>query len=126
MYKQLIYNLVLNGVRAMPEGGMLTVALVGNGDEAVLDVIDTGVGMASERLESMFRPFATGSSGGTGLGLAIVYRIVQEHGGRIHVRSKQGAGTEVTVRLPLKRSDPNNFSVTVESAEPHHGTYTDS
>jgi two-component system sensor histidine kinase PilS (NtrC family) len=65
----------------------------------------------------MFQPFSS-SSGGTGIGLAIVYRIVQEHGGAIHVRSKEGAGTSLTVSIPDKIGVKDDFKITVEKADP--------
>lgn len=118
MYKQLLYNLALNGVRAMPDGGILQVDLRRDGEAAILKVTDGGVGVSPQQLSRIFQPFATASQGGTGLGLAIVYRIVQEHGGQILVRSKVGTGTSMIVTLPLKRSAREHFSVRVETAEP--------
>jgi two-component system sensor histidine kinase PilS (NtrC family) len=118
MVRQLIYNLAANGVRAMPEGGKLSITLSRDGGEAVMKFTDTGHGIPPDRLQKLFQPFVSGSSGGVGLGMAIVYKIVQEHGGGISVRSKQGTGTSVTVSLPVEGRGPSGFSVQVETAEP--------
>jgi len=67
----------------------------------VLTVRDSGEGMSGEQRARLFQPFQSFFDGGTGLGMAIVYRIVQEHGGQIHVSSSPGAGTEIAVELPL-------------------------
>jgi len=118
MLRQLIYNLASNGVRAMPEGGKLIVTLSRDGGDAVLRFADEGHGIQPDRLQKLFQPFVSGSKGGIGLGMGIVYRIVQEHGGSITVRSKPNAGTSVTVALPVGGGDSSAFSVQVETAEP--------
>jgi two-component system sensor histidine kinase PilS (NtrC family) len=103
--RQILWNLATNALRAMPQGGELTLAarFERSGDgapEAILEVIDSGVGMAPDELESIFQPFRGKFGKGTGLGLAIVHRIVTDHGGRIEVHSRQGEGTTFTVRFP--------------------------
>jgi signal transduction histidine kinase len=74
---------------AMPDG------------EAVIEVIDTGRGIAEDDLECIFNPFFTKTSGGTGLGLPAVRRIVRAHGGQVEVKSSLGSGSTFTLRLPL-------------------------
>jgi two-component system sensor histidine kinase PilS (NtrC family) len=118
MVRQLIYNLAANGVRAMPNGGKLSIAVDRDGGAAVIKFTDNGHGIPPDRLQKLFQPFVSGSRGGVGLGMAIVYKIVREHGGSISVRSKQGVGTSVTVRLPIKGGDQSGFSVQVATAEP--------
>jgi two-component system sensor histidine kinase PilS (NtrC family) len=109
--RQILWNLATNALRAMPQGGELTLAarFETSGDgapEAILQVVDSGVGMAPDELESIFQPFRGKFGKGTGLGLAIVHRIVTDHGGRIEVQSRQGEGTTFTVRFPgLERPD---------------------
>lgn len=99
---QVFWNLVRNGLEAMPAGGRLVVGLRREGGEVVLSIRDHGHGLAADAGDRrMFEPFQTGREMGTGLGLAIVYRIVREHGGDIHVESRPGEGTDVQVRLPL-------------------------
>jgi two-component system sensor histidine kinase PilS (NtrC family) len=97
---QVFWNLVRNGLEAMPDGGTLKVEVRNDGDDLILSVHDQGRGMGHEEQRRMFEPFQSQSPTGTGLGLAIVYRIVREHGGDIAVRSERQRGTEVQVRLP--------------------------
>ena len=103
--RQVIWNLATNGLRAMPEGGELIlrarVQAPGTDDEDVaLEVVDHGVGIRPEQLDSLFQPFNGSFARGTGLGLAIVHRIVSDHGGEVHVASEVGRGTTVLVTLP--------------------------
>jgi two-component system sensor histidine kinase PilS (NtrC family) len=98
--RQIIYNVAKNAVRAMPDGGALTVE--GREDAAWYSIKfrDTGRGMSVEELARVFTPFSTAFDGGTGLGMAIVRRIVEDHGGAIDVESSPGEGTTVTILLP--------------------------
>ena len=101
--KQVFWNLAKNALRAMPEGGRLTArAREGPLEQAVVTFADTGIGMSEGEVTANFQPFHGSFRGGSGLGLAIVYRIVQEHGGRITVRSRPGTGTEIALHLPRK------------------------
>jgi two-component system sensor histidine kinase PilS (NtrC family) len=97
---QIFWNVVRNALRAMPDGG--TVRVVGRiADDCYrFQVIDTGRGMSEEQRANLFHPFRSFFDGGTGIGMAIVYRIVQDHGGRLHVDSRPGGGTTITVELP--------------------------
>jgi len=105
--KQVFINVVLNAVEAMPHGGELTVrtGLDSENDELAIAFRDTGVGIPSSDLPYVFEPFYTTKERGTGLGLAISYSIVERHGGRMEVQSKEGKGTTFTVRLPLRGGD---------------------
>lgn len=98
---QIFWNLARNALRAMPDGG--TLAVVGRLGEGAyrLRVVDTGRGMSEEQRANLFHPFRSFFDSGTGIGMAIVYRIVQEHGGRLEVESRPGAGTAITVELPV-------------------------
>ncbi|NTW60353.1 MAG: hypothetical protein HGA43_14455, partial [Nitrospirae bacterium] len=71
-------------------------------DEVIICVSDTGIGIANEHLENIFDPFFTTKTDGTGLGLAIVYRIIEDLGGSIDVKSEPGKGTIFTIRLPFE------------------------
>ena len=106
--RQVVWNLATNGLRAMPNGGLLSLAIGsrerdGGGRDVVLSVRDEGTGIAPEDLDGIFQPFRGGFSRGTGLGLSIVRRIIAEYGGEIQVSSERGAGTTVTVRFPVSR-----------------------
>jgi two-component system, NtrC family, sensor histidine kinase PilS len=110
--RQIVWNLATNGLKAMRNGGRLTLgARIESGedpsrDSVVLDVADEGVGIPAEELDAIFQPFRGTFSKGTGLGLAIVHRIVSDYGGEIHVSSTPGRGTTVSVRMPVKAVAP--------------------
>jgi signal transduction histidine kinase len=105
LFKQALLNLLLNAEQAMPEGGEI-ILQAGREPSAVrLDVIDTGVGIAPDKLSKIFRPFHTTKPGGTGLGLPTARKIIQAHGGAIDVQSELGRGTKFTIRLPTVNPD---------------------
>jgi len=101
---QVLLNLVINAVEALPDGGdlWLKTELSDQGDEVLLSVRDNGLGMPPEQMNSLFEPFYTTKSEGTGLGLAISYGIVERHGGTMEVSSQLGQGTRFVVRLPVR------------------------
>jgi two-component system sensor histidine kinase PilS (NtrC family) len=125
--KQILWNLLLNAVQAMPQGGVLTVtSKIMNGYQEVwqlhnqktnrfeqmegpetpwveISIEDTGIGIRKENLDKIFDPFFTTKEGGTGLGLAIVYRIVDDYQGNISVKSEPGRGTVFNIRLPINQ-----------------------
>ncbi len=103
---QIFWNLARNALRAMPDGGTLTV--VGQLEEPVYRISfhDTGRGMDLEERAKLFHPFQSFFDGGTGIGMAIVYRIVEEHGGRLTVESQPGVGTSISVELPVHATVP--------------------
>jgi len=102
VWEEILSNLIFNAVDAMPAGGALTIATSRDGDDAVLTVGDTGMGMDADTQRRMFEPFFTtkGPELGTGLGLSTVWGLVQSQGGRIEVRSAPGEGTTFTIRVP--------------------------
>jgi len=101
---QVLINLLINAADATPAGGRITIRCrCGDyGRSVLLDVIDTGTGIAPEHLPHIFEPFYTTKSkgGGTGLGLAVVSRIVQAHGGTVNVESELNKGTRFRIALP--------------------------
>lgn len=100
--RQVFWNLARNAVQAMPLGGVLRVSTETAGDTYRICFNDSGRGMSELDQRRLFQPFRTNFPSGTGLGMAICYRIVQEHGGRIDVASRQGSGTSITVSLPVR------------------------
>jgi signal transduction histidine kinase len=98
--KQALLNLVKNAVEAMPQGGILAIAVSRRGvDSMLVEVSDTGVGIAPRT--NVFAPFATTKKDGTGLGLLIGWQIVAAHGGTISYDSEPGKGTTFRIVLPL-------------------------
>jgi two-component system sensor histidine kinase HydH len=98
--KQVLLNLVLNAIEAMPAGGRLTLGAAVSGPALILTVADTGSGIAPELLPRVFEPYVTTKTKGLGLGLAIARRIVEAHGGRIEAESRAGQGTRFRITLP--------------------------
>jgi two-component system sensor histidine kinase PilS (NtrC family) len=97
--KQVFWNFCENALRAMPEGGTLTISLEASGNAWEMHFADTGPGMSPQLIEKVFEPFQSQFEGGTGLGLAIVYQIVQAHEGKVWARSKPGQGCVFVLRL---------------------------
>jgi signal transduction histidine kinase len=98
--QQVLLNLVLNAVQAMPDGGELRIVLADRAREVGITIADTGVGMDVATAEQVFEPFVTTKEKGSGLGLYMVRRIVEEHGGRLELETAMGEGTAFTVVLP--------------------------
>ncbi|HWQ08151.1 MAG TPA: ATP-binding protein, partial [Holophaga sp.] len=100
--RQVLVNLIINGIQAMPKGGTLTLETrPGKGTIRIL-VGDTGIGMDGQTIQKIFTPFFTTKDAehGTGLGLGIVQDIVVSHGGRLSVESRRNAGSRFIVELP--------------------------
>lgn len=103
--KQVFWNLATNALKAMPDGGCLTVSVRRPASGLVeIGFADTGVGMDAKLRARYFQPFNGSFRQGTGLGAAIVYRLVEEHGGRIQIDTREGEGTSVRVVLPETQS----------------------
>jgi signal transduction histidine kinase len=104
-----IHNLARNAIEAMADrGGKLGIDARMQDSELVILVSDTGPGIPKEIEGRLFQSFVTaGKEGGTGLGLAIVKKIVDEHGGRIEVRSDEHGAT-FEIRLPMRSAGPND------------------
>ncbi|MCZ8521450.1 MULTISPECIES: sensor histidine kinase [Paenibacillus] len=110
-FSQVLLNLLYNAIRFTPEGGTLTVELAAEGEEAVVYVKDTGIGMSEEELSRIWDRFykadasRTGGTEGTGLGLTIVKHLVGGMNGHITVESEPGAGTVFRVAFPLRTGE---------------------
>ena len=107
--RQIVWNLATNGLRAMRNGGRLTLgARIESGGRrrrttrSCSRCRTKASGIPADELDAIFQPFRGTFSKGTGLGLAIVHRIVSDYGGEIQVSSTPGRGTTVSVRLPVK------------------------
>ncbi|MGD0968573.1 MAG: ATP-binding protein [Candidatus Aquilonibacter sp.] len=111
---QVFVNLIDNAIRHTPSGGHVTVELDANGNDAIMRVRDTGVGIPYRDIPHIFERFyvvdrsRTRESGGAGLGLAIVKGIIDAHGGTVATESMMGSGTLFTVRLPIMRVGPRS------------------
>jgi signal transduction histidine kinase len=108
--RQVLVNLLLNAAQAMAGRGRLTVTLRREGEQAVLEVADSGPGVPPELRERIFEPFfSTKRSGeGTGLGLAICRKLVEDHGGRLTVAEGAAGGARFRIELPLRAAE-NSF-----------------
>ena len=104
--ERVIENIVINALEAMPDGGSLRVMSWRDNGSAFVAVADTGKGMSEDFMrERLFHPFATTKKKGIGLGLYSCRDIIEQHGGRIDVASRENVGTEFKVILPLKAED---------------------
>jgi signal transduction histidine kinase len=105
--QQVLLNLFLNSMQAMPDGGEINVVirLTEAKNEGRIDVIDTGKGIAKKDLGRIFDPFYTTKKDGegTGLGLSVSHSIIKKHGGRMEVKSTVGEGTVFSIFLPFER-----------------------
>ncbi|MGN6718060.1 MAG: two-component system sensor histidine kinase NtrB, partial [Candidatus Binatia bacterium] len=99
--KQLLLNLILNGIQAMPAGGRLSIRADRVKNSLEISVTDRGIGIKPDQLGKIFDPYFTTKANGSGLGLAIARRIAEAHGGKIDVQSGPGQGACFRVSLPL-------------------------
>ncbi len=101
--EQVIINLVLNAVDAMPDGGKLYISSSYKGSSAFIEIEDTGEGIPPENIDKIFDPFFTTKEPGkgTGLGLSVSYNIIREHGGDVSVESEKNKGTKFIITLPI-------------------------
>lgn len=100
--RQVLLNLLLNAIQAMPQGGEILLSAHKRDDTVVVEVKDQGVGVDPSQLEKIFDPFFTTRAEGTGLGLSIAYRIVCQHDGRIAAVRNPDRGMTFTVTLPVQ------------------------
>ena len=112
--EQIVTNLLSNALRYTDAGGRVTLTVRRQGDDAVLEVADTGIGIPAADMPNVFTRFWRGeksrsrATGGAGIGLAIVHELVRAHGGQITVESEVGAGSVVRVVIPARGSRPHH------------------
>jgi two-component system sensor histidine kinase PilS (NtrC family) len=104
--KEIIWNLTINAVQSMPDGGILNVKCnevdMKEGRYVSIQISDTGCGIENQSIQNIFTPFYTTKERGTGLGLAIVNRITESHDGKLSIKSTVGKGSCFTILLPIK------------------------
>jgi len=100
LFRQVLLNLTLNAVQAMPQGGLLELQTSIRDGQVCLDLIDNGCGMDEQTRTKMFQVFFSTKRNGSGLGLPTVRKIVEAHGGHISCQSAVGKGTRMTVSFP--------------------------
>jgi two-component system NtrC family sensor kinase len=101
--KQVFLNLMLNAAEAMPDGGSLAIISKLSQDMRCVEIefTDTGLGISKENINKLFDPFFTTKTSGTGLGLAVSYGIIEQHKGKIEVKSQEGQGSTFIIGLPI-------------------------
>jgi len=105
-------SLINNAIEAEPFGGTIEISSAVDGDKVIIHVSDTGVGISDENMKKLFTPFFTTKAKGIGLGLPICKRIIETHGGRMEIRSREGEGTNILVTLPaVGQKEPGQSSI---------------
>ena len=102
--RQAVLNVLVNAIQATEAGGSVTISLESRGREAVVEVRDTGHGIAAKDIERITDPFFTTRVDGSGLGLSVVRTVVDEHGGTLNIDSVPGEGTCITMTFPRDAS----------------------
>ncbi len=118
LLKQALLNVVLNGVQAMPQGGMLTIRGHQEGGAVILEVQDQGAGIPDDVRDKIFNLYFTTKKGGSGIGLAMTYRVMQLHNGSVEFDSRDGEGTTFRLHLPvseMRREEMASQQVTAQS-----------
>ncbi len=122
--REILTNLILNAVDAMPKGGKITIKTYMQDSKAVIEVSDTGIGMDPDTKKHIFDPyFTTKDVGSSGLGLSIVYGLVTNAGGKIEVESEPGYGTTFIITLPCQSEDeekPQPYEDEQQNSESRH------
>lgn len=105
--KQVLINLVKNGIEAMPAGGRIWIGLMAEREHVILTVADEGAGIPEEVLNRIGEPFYTTKEKGTGLGLMVSFKIIENHNGTIQIESAPDRGTRFTITLPRAGQQPD-------------------
>jgi len=104
LIQQVLLNLMMNSIQAMPDGGLLRVEILETMEHAVVEISDTGTGRSKDHLKIVGTPFFTTKDAGSGLGLAFCRTIASLHGGRIEVESTEGMGTSVSLVIAKEQA----------------------
>ena len=108
--RQILLNLALNAIDAMPDGGHLTLRAYRDNGNAMIGVSDDGIGIDDETKPKILRPFFTTRAGGSGLGLSITNQLVEVNGGSMTIESEAGIGTTITLTFPIGKPTEGNGS----------------
>jgi len=111
--REVLVNLIINAVAAMPSGGVLTLRCFAADERVVLEVIDTGRGISREHQAAIFQPFTTTREGGHGLGLSVSRAIVEGYGGTLTIRSAPGQGSTFALALPAAHAHEGTSELAV-------------
>jgi signal transduction histidine kinase len=103
LLRRVFTNLILNAIQAMPDEGQLRIGAFETGEDAFINVQDTGVGIPKENLPKLFQPLFTTKAKGQGFGLAVCKKILELHGAEITVKSEVGKGSTFTIKVPFRR-----------------------
>lgn len=103
--REVLINLIMNAIAAMPNGGLITIGCSIEHDQALITVADTGHGIALEHQNEIFQPLQTSREHGSGLGLSVSRAIIEGYGGTLSVKSAPGQGALFTIRLPAEQRD---------------------
>ncbi|MDR1480843.1 MAG: two-component sensor histidine kinase [Planctomycetaceae bacterium] len=101
LFHQAMINLLLNAIQAMPNGGQLMISTRAGGNDIIIDLIDTGIGMDEKTLANLYDAFYSTKKSGYGLGLATTQKIIKAHGGNIIAQSELNFGTKFTITIPI-------------------------
>jgi signal transduction histidine kinase len=123
--RHVFYNLLLNALQAMPQGGVLTIRTTSPADPdqpwVVCEIRDTGGGIPPELLHNIFNPFFTTKASGSGLGLSIVHKIITRHYGEVDIDNRPGEGVSFFIKLPLIQEAQKLFrGVRINGEENYH------
>ncbi len=121
--RQVFLNLILNARHATGEKGTIGISTAYDGEQVIVELVDTGGGMSVAQLEKVFQPFRSSKKNGLGVGLFQSKRIIDDHHGVIHIESQEGRGTTVIVTFPVQSADN---AITVMSSVSKAGVESDS
>jgi signal transduction histidine kinase len=115
--REVLLNLIINALSSMPNGGVLTLRCFAIEERVMVEVIDTGRGIAREDQAAIFHPFTTTREGGRGLGLSVSRALVEGYGGTLTVRSAPGQGATFALALPVARAHERPREAEMRSAQ---------